>query len=89
MKGSISILLLLAIRRNGGDARAAQRTLALVILLCCSSAIAGFGSISWANNLGLAELGRTCALGLAIDAVISLFLLPPAWSLLQRYFPGH
>jgi len=84
-----SILLLLAIRRNGGDAYAAQRTLGLVILLCCSSAVAGFGSISWANNLGLAELGRTCALGLAIDAVISLFLLPPAWNLLQRCFPGR
>jgi predicted exporter len=83
-----SILLLLALRRNGGDAPAAQRELALVILLCSSSAIAGFGSISWANNLGLAELGRTCALGLAIDAAISLFLLPRAWGLLHRRRPG-
>jgi predicted exporter len=79
-----SILLLLALRRNGGDVPAAQRDLALVVLLCCSSAVAGFGSISWANNLGLAELGRTCALGLAIDAMISLFLLPRAWALLHR-----
>ncbi|MDD5198455.1 MAG: MMPL family transporter [Terrimicrobiaceae bacterium] len=82
-----SILLLLALRRNGGDVSAAQRDLALVILLCCASAVAGFGSISWANNLGLAELGRTCAIGLAIDACISLFLLPPAWALLQRWLP--
>jgi predicted exporter len=80
-----SILLLLALRRNGGDVSGAQRELALVILLCSSSAIAGFGSISWANNLGLAELGRTCAIGLALDAAISLFLLPPAWGLLQKW----
>ncbi len=79
-----SILLLLALRRNGGDAPAAQRELALVIVLCCSSAAAGFGTISWANNLGLASLGQTCAMGLIIDAFISLFLLPQAWALLHR-----
>ncbi len=78
-----SILLLLALKRNGGDASAAQRELALVICLCASSAAAGFGTISWANNLGLASLGQTCALGLIIDALISLFLLPRAWTLLH------
>ena len=79
-----SILLLLALKRNGGDAPAAQRELALVICLCASSAAAGFGTISWANNLGLASLGQTCAMGLVIDALISLFLLPRAWALLHR-----
>lgn len=79
-----SILLLLALRRNGGDAPAAQRELALVIFLCASSAAAGFGTISWANNAGLASLGQTCALGLVIDALVSLFLLPPAWTWLHR-----
>lgn len=78
-----SILLLLALKRNGGDAPAAQRELALVICLCASSAAAGFGTISWANNLGLASLGQTCALGLIIDALISLFLLPRAWTLIH------
>jgi len=78
-----SILLLLALRRNGGDAPAAQRELSLVICLCVSSAAAGFGTISWANHAGLANLGVTCALGLLIDALISLFLLPHAWTLLH------
>ena len=78
-----SILLLLALKRNGGDAPAAQRELGFVICLCVSSAAAGFGTISWANNLGLASLGQTCALGLVIDALISLFLLPRAWALLH------
>jgi hypothetical protein len=34
--------------------------------------------------MGLATLGKTCALGLLIDGVISLFLLPKAWDL---WFP--
>ena len=79
-----SILLLLALRRNGGDVSAARKELFLVICLCAGSASAGFGTISWANHAGLASLGQTCALGLVIDAAISLFLLPPAWKWLHR-----
>ncbi|HEY5893786.1 MAG TPA: MMPL family transporter [Chthoniobacterales bacterium] len=74
-----SILLLLALRRNGGDVVAARQALGLVILLCAGSAAAGFGTLTWANNRGLASLGQTCALGLALDAVISIFLLPVLW----------
>jgi predicted RND superfamily exporter protein len=73
-----SILLLLELRRNGGDATAARAILGQVIVLCAASASAGFGSITWANNRGLASLGLTCALGLVIDALISIFLLPEA-----------
>ena len=79
-----SILLLLALRRNGGDVAAARRELALVICLCATSASAGFGTISWANHAGLASLGQTCALGLLIDAAVSVFLIPPAWRWLHR-----
>jgi predicted RND superfamily exporter protein len=79
-----SILLLLALKRNGGDAPAAQRELGLVICLCAFSASAGFGTISWANHIGLASLGQTCALGLILDALISLFLLPRVWTFLNR-----
>jgi predicted exporter len=75
------ILLLLALRRNGGDIPQARASLGLVISLCATSAAAGFGTISWANNLGLASLGKTCAIGLVIDALISIFLLPYLWRL--------
>jgi predicted RND superfamily exporter protein len=54
-----------------------------VILLCSVSAAAGFGSLAWAGNQGLAALGKTCALGLLIDAAVSFFLLPRAWSLIH------
>jgi predicted RND superfamily exporter protein len=83
-----SILLLLALRRNGGDVPAARRELALVIFLCATSASAGFGTIGWANHAGLASLGKTCALGLIIDAAISVFLLPRAWEWLRQKGPS-
>ncbi|MDB6171519.1 MAG: Exporter-like protein [Chthoniobacteraceae bacterium] len=79
-----SILLILALRANNGDIPDAQRQLGLVIILCAAAATAGFGSISWANNLGLASLGKTCALGLLLDAMISVFLLPQAWKFIHR-----
>ncbi len=79
-----SILLLLELRRNGGDITAARAALGQVIVLCAASASAGFASISWANNRGLASLGQTCALGLVIDALISVFLLPEARRWLER-----
>ena len=84
-----SILLLLALRRNGGDVAAARRELALVVALCATSASAGFGTISWANHLGLASLGQTCALGLLIDAAISIFLLPVAWGYFRLSVKAH
>lgn len=74
-----SILMLLALRRNGGDVTGAHRSLGLVIFLCATSSIAGFGTIGWANHIGLASLGITCALGLTFAALIALFLLPYAW----------
>lgn len=77
-----SILLLLTLRRNGGEIPSARRELGTVILLCAACAAAGFGSLAWAANPGLASLGKTCALGLVIDALISFFLLPPGWRLL-------
>ena len=78
-----SILLLLDLQRNGGDVPATHRSLGLVIFLCASSSAVGFGTISWANNIGLASLGQTCALGLVLDALISIFLLPHAWRWLR------
>lgn len=76
-----SILILLAFKR-GGSATQAQKQCAAVISLCCLSSVAGFATLGWASNLGLATLGQTCALGLIIDGMISLFLMPVAC----RYF---
>jgi predicted RND superfamily exporter protein len=70
-----SILILLSFKRFH-NAEAAQRQLSTVIFLCCSSSMAGFATLGLASNMGLSALGRTCALGLLIDGLISLFILP-------------
>lgn len=66
--------------------KAPQKELFLVIWLCAGSAAAGFGTIRWANHMGLAVMGQTCAIGLLIDALVSLFLLPALWQL--THSPG-
>jgi predicted RND superfamily exporter protein len=74
----------LALRGRLGDPHQAQITMGKVIFLCAASAAVGFGSISWASNHGLASLGRTCALGLALDALITIYLLPAAWRFFRK-----
>ncbi|MFV0416062.1 MAG: MMPL family transporter [Chthoniobacterales bacterium] len=78
------ILLLLRLKENNGNLSEARGSLGLIICICAISAVAGFSSISWANHQGLASLGITCALGLTIDAFLSLFLLPILWKLIHR-----
>ncbi len=80
-----SMNMILMLRRDGSVR--GQRAMGKVIALCALSAAAGFGSITWASNYGLASLGRTAALGLAIDALVSVCLLPVAWRVLHRWKP--
>lgn len=68
-----SIHVLLAHRRCG-ECEDVLRALRV----CALSSIAGFGSIAWASNQGLASLGRVCALALALNGLVCLILLP-AW----------
>lgn len=79
-----SILLMLALKRNGGDTKDAHRSLGLVVFLCSSSSAVGFATLGWANNVGLSSLGQTCALGLTFAALIAVFLLPYARERLMR-----
>ncbi len=74
-----SIYTILALNRNGGDVARMQSKTGLVIFLCSGSAVAGFGTVGRASHLGLASLAQVCTLGLAIDAIITVFLLPLAW----------
>jgi predicted RND superfamily exporter protein len=79
-----SIYIILALERNGGSLEKTQRSTGLVVFLCAASAAAGFGSLAGAAHIGLASLGEVCAVGLALDALISVFLLPVAW----KWLPG-
>jgi predicted RND superfamily exporter protein len=74
-----SIHMQTALARFEGDAAGAFRTVGRALLLAGSTTIIGFGFLGMSSNLGMASLGRVCALGLTILLVTSVFLLP-AWA---------
>src|SRR5207302_1139864 len=79
-----SIFMQLALRRYQGDLSMAYRSVGRALLLCGATAIAGFGSLAWSSNAGMASLGLICAIGIAGNMLISVLLLPFWWqSLIQ------
>jgi uncharacterized protein len=73
----------LALRRRNGDLAGMHRTVGRALLLCAATTIAGFGSLAWASNPGLASLGRVCATGIGCLALVALGLLPGWWRWLR------
>jgi len=78
-----TIFIQLALRRHGGDLVAVRRSVGRALMLCGGTAVAGFGSLAFSSNLGMASLGRVCAVGIGANALISIFLLPAWWSLFR------
>ena len=76
-----SIFMQLALRRHGGDLQLAHRSVGRALLLCGGTAIAGFGSLGLSSNAGMSSLGRVCAVGIAGNMLISVFLLPVWWNM--------
>jgi predicted exporter/lauroyl/myristoyl acyltransferase len=74
-----SIFMQLTLRRCHGDLSLAHRSVGRALLLCGGTAIAGFGSLGLSSNAGLSSLGRVCAVGIAGNMLISVFLLPVWW----------
>ncbi|MBL9175190.1 MAG: MMPL family transporter [Verrucomicrobiales bacterium] len=74
-----TIHIQLALRRHRGDGRAVWRTTGRALLLCAAANIAGFGSLAWSSNLGLASLDVVCAVGVACVFVVCAGLLPAWW----------
>jgi predicted exporter/lauroyl/myristoyl acyltransferase len=77
-----SLFMQLALRRHGGSLAAARRSVGRALLLCGGTAVAGFGSLGFSSNAGMASLGQVCAAGLAGNMLISIFLLPVWWKIL-------
>ena len=74
-----SIFMQLTLRRCHGDLQLAHRSVGRALLLCGGTAIAGFGSLGLSSNAGMSSLGRVCAVGIAGNMLISVFLLPVWW----------
>jgi predicted exporter/lauroyl/myristoyl acyltransferase len=78
-----SIFMQLALRRHGGDLEIAHRSVGRALLLCGATATAGFGSLGFSSNAGMASLGRICAIGIAGNMLISVYLLPVWWKIFR------
>ena len=74
-----SIFMQLALRRHHGDLHVAHRSVGRALLLCGATAVAGFGSLAWSSNAGMASLGQVCAVGIAFNMLLSVLLLPVWW----------
>jgi predicted exporter/lauroyl/myristoyl acyltransferase len=74
-----TIFIQLALRRHGGDLAAVRRSVGRALMLCGGTAVAGFGSLAFSRNLGMASLGQVCAVGIGANMLISVFLLPAWW----------
>ncbi len=74
-----TIHIQLAMRRYGSDRRALWASTGRALLLCAGANIAGFGSLAWSNNAGLASLDLVCAGGVACVFVVAVILLPSWW----------
>jgi predicted RND superfamily exporter protein len=77
-----SIFMQLALRRYHGDLQMSHRAVGRALLLCGATAAAGFGALTFSSNAGMASLGQVCAVGIASNMLISVFLLPTWWAAL-------
>ena len=80
-----TIFIQLALRRHGGDLVLVRRSVGRALMLCGATAVAGFGSLAFSSNLGMAGLGKVCAVGIGANMLISVFLLPAWWLLFNRH----
>jgi predicted exporter len=74
-----SIHMQLGLRRYEGDRLAVRRSLGRALLLAGATTVAGFGSLAFSTNTGMASLGKVCALGITLALVVAVYLLPVWW----------
>jgi lauroyl/myristoyl acyltransferase/predicted exporter len=72
-----------ALRRHGRDAGRLWRTTGRALVLCAGANIAGFGSLAWSSNAGLASMDLVCALGVGCVLVSCLGVMPGLWWALE------
>ena len=79
-----TLFIQLALRRHGGDLGVVRRSVGRALMLCGGTAVAGFGSLGFSSNPGMASLGKVCAVGIGANMLISVFLLPAWWRCLVQ-----
>lgn len=77
------IHMIFALRRCGGDIAAAREGIGKALVFCGTSSAIGFGSLATASAHGLASLGIVCAVGILINMLVAVWLLPRWYSQLH------
>jgi lauroyl/myristoyl acyltransferase len=80
-----SLFMQLALRRHHGNLEEAHRSVGRALLLCGGTAVSGFGSLGLSSNAGMAGLGQVCAVGIAANVLLAVYLLPVWW---KRFSQG-
>ncbi len=74
-----SIHMQMALRKHDGDLLAVRRSVGRALLLAGATTVAGFASLAFSTNAGMASLGKVCALGIALALAVAVWLLPVWW----------
>jgi predicted RND superfamily exporter protein len=74
-----SIHIQLALKRYHGDLRMVRGSIGRALLLAGSTTVAGFGSLWFSSNAGMASLGKVCGAGIVCAMLVSVYLLPLWW----------
>jgi predicted exporter len=74
-----SIHIQLALRRHQGDVALVSRSIGRALLLAGTTTVAGFASLAFASNAGIAGLGKVCAAGIVCAMLTAIYLLPVWW----------
>ncbi len=75
-----SIHVQLALTRYHGDLRLVRGSIGRALLLAGSTTVAGFASLAFSSNAGMASLGKVCGLGIVCAMLVSVYLLPLWWT---------
>ncbi len=79
-----SIHMIFALRRSGGALPPVRNGIARALMFCGLSTAFGFGSLAFASSEGLASLGLVCAIGMLINMLTAIHLLPHWWRASHR-----
>ncbi|MCH2065209.1 MAG: MMPL family transporter [Roseibacillus sp.] len=79
-----SVHMLFALRRSGGNLATVRRGMGKAVTFCGLSSAIGFGSLATASAHGLSSLGVVCAVGILVNTLIAVVLLPSWYQFLHN-----
>ena len=79
-----AIHMIFALRRSNGELAPVRRGISQALLFCGFSTAIGFGSLAFAASEGLATLGLVCAIGILLNMLAAIWLLPHWWRWSRR-----